>query len=108
MKSIAERQADPVLEGRYRKAVASSSQRESVLRALAATQDTQGEIWTTETYKRALDEGVDNSSQYVGHLVTEQYGAELENIRDRFYRFKDSLFAAYVRARPRMFTPGAN
>lgn len=108
LKSIAERQADPVLEGRYRKAVASSSQRESVLRALAVTQDAQGEIWTTNTYKRAIEDGVDNPSQYVGHLVADQYGAELENIRDRFYRFKDSLFAAYVRARPRMFTPGAN
>lgn len=105
LKSIAERQADPVLEGRYRKAVASSPQRESVLRALAATQDAQGEIWTTDTYKRAIEDGVDNPSQYVGHLATEQYGAELENLRERFYRFKDSLFAAYVRARPRMFSP---
>jgi Cdc6-like AAA superfamily ATPase len=105
LKSIAERQADPVLEGRYRRAVASSSHRESVLRALAVTQDAQGEIWTTNTYKRAIEDGVDNPSQYVGHLVTEQYGAELENLRERFYRFKDSLFAAYVCARPRMFTP---
>ena len=103
LKSIAERQADPVLEGRYRKAVASSPQRESVLRALAVTQDAQGEIWTTDTYKRAIEDGVDNPSQYVGHLVTEQYGAELENLRERYYRFKDSLFAAYVCARPRMF-----
>lgn len=103
LKSIAERQADPVLEGRYRKAVASSPQRESVLRALAVTQDAQGEIWTTDTYKRAIEDGVDNPSQYVGHLATEQYGAELENLRERYYRFKDSLFAAYVRARPRMF-----
>jgi len=106
LKSIAERQADPVLEGRYRTAVASSPQRESVLRALAATQDTQGEIWTTNTYKRAIEDGVDNPSQYVGHLATDQYGAELENLRERFYRFKDSLFAAYVCARPRMFPQG--
>jgi Cdc6-like AAA superfamily ATPase len=103
LRSVAERQADPVLEGRYRKAVASSQQRETVLKALADTQDAQGEIWTTNAYKLAVDGGVDNPSQYVGQLVTEQYGAELENLRERYYRFKDSLFCAYIRARPRMF-----
>jgi Cdc6-like AAA superfamily ATPase len=35
MRSIAERQFDPVLEGRYKRAVASSEQREIVLKALA-------------------------------------------------------------------------
>src|SRR5271157_3650094 len=103
LRSVAERQADPVLEGRYRKAVASSQQRETVLKALADTQDAQGEIWTTNAYKLAVDGGVDNPSQYVGQLVTDQYGAELENLRERYYRFKDSLFCAYIRARPRMF-----
>ncbi len=103
LRSLAERQADPVLEGRYRKAVASSQQRETVLRSLAETQDTQGEIWTTNAYKLAVEGDVDNPSQYVGQLVTEQYGAELENLRERYYRFKDSLFCAYVQARPRMF-----
>ena len=39
-------------------------------------------------------EGVDNSSQYVGQLVTEEYGAEIEKLRDRYYRFHDSLFAS--------------
>jgi Cdc6-like AAA superfamily ATPase len=100
---IAQRGADPVLEGRYQKAVASSPQRESVLRALASKISRDGEVWTTEAYKVALDEDVDNSSQYVGQLVTEEYGAEIEKIRERYYRFKDSLFAAYVNARPRQF-----
>jgi hypothetical protein len=50
----------------------------------------------------ALDQGVDNASQYVGHLASEEYGSEIEKLRDRYYRFHDSLFAAYVRARPRM------
>ncbi len=102
--NIAERKADPVLEGKYRKAVASSPQREIVLRALAAVQDEHNEIWTTNAYKFALDEGVDNSSQYVGQLVSEEYGAELEKLRERYYRFKDSLFHAYVLARPKMYT----
>jgi len=104
VRSIAERGADPVLEGRYKKAVASSEQREIVLKALAETQATDGEIWTTNAYKLALDQGVDNSSQYVGHLASEEYGNELEKLRDRYYRFHDSLFAAYVKARPRLVT----
>ena len=102
VKSIAERGADPVLEGRYKKAVASSEQREIVLKAFAETQATDGEVWTTNAYKVALDQGVDNASQYVGQLVTEEYGSEIEKIRERYYRFHDSLFAAYVRARPRL------
>lgn len=103
LEAIAERGADPLLEGRYKKAVQSSSQRETVLRAMAAHQAKDGEIWTTDAYKLALDNGVDNASQYVGQLVTEDYGAELAKVRDRYYRFKDSLFAAYVEARPRVF-----
>ena len=104
LEGIAERGADPVLEGRYQKAVASSPQRESVLRALGSKISRDGEVWTTEAYKVALDDDVDNSSQYVGQLVTPEYGAEIEKIRERFYRFKDSLFAAYVNARPRQFS----
>jgi Cdc6-like AAA superfamily ATPase len=103
LKGIAERSADPVLEGRYQKALASSPQRESVLRALAKRTNEDGEVWTTDAYKVALDEGVENSSQYVGQLVTEEYGAEIEKLRERYYRFKDSLFTAYVNARPRQF-----
>lgn len=53
VKGIAERGADPVLEGRYQKAVASSAQRESVLRALASKIARDGEVWTTEAYKGA-------------------------------------------------------
>ena len=102
VKSIAERGADPVLEGRYKKAVASSEQRETVLKALAETQAPDGEVWTTNAYKLALDQGVDNASQYVGQLVADEYGSEVEKLRDRYYRFHDSLFAAYVRARPRL------
>ena len=102
MRSIAEKQHDPVLEGRYKKAVASSEQRESVLKALAISQSKDDEIWTTNAYKIALDYGVDNASQFVGQLVTSEYGGEIEKLRDRYYRFHDSLFAAYVAARPRL------
>lgn len=102
LQNIAENGSDPVLEGRYRKAVASSQQREAVLKALAENQDDRGEVWTTDAYKKALEAGVDNSSQYVGQLVTEEFGTEIERVRERYYRFKDSLFAAYVKARPPM------
>ena len=103
LQSIAERGADPVLEGRYKEAVASSPQREIVLKALAKVRSADGECWTTDAYKIALEAGVDNSSQYVGQLVTQEYGAEVEKVRERYYRFRDSLFAAYALARPRQF-----
>jgi len=101
---IAESGADPVLEGRYKKAVASSNQREVVLKALAEVQARELEIHTADAYKRAIDNGVDNPSQFVGHLVTDDYGAEILKIRERYYRFKDSLFVAYTNARPSIFT----
>lgn len=102
LKNISENGSDPVLEGRYRRAVASSKQREIVLKALAENQDDRGEVWTTDAYRAALEAGVDNSSQYVGQLVTIEFGSEIERVRERYYRFKDSLFGAYVKAHPPM------
>jgi Cdc6-like AAA superfamily ATPase len=107
LQTIAERGADPILEERYKRSVRSSLQRETVLKALAETQADDGEIWTSNAYKLAIDQGVDNASQYVGQLVTEEYGAEIVKVRDRYYRFRDSLFAAYVRARPSAFSSAA-
>jgi Cdc6-like AAA superfamily ATPase len=103
LRTIAESGADPVLEGRYKKAIQSSAQREAVLKALAAA-DKDGEIWTTDAYPIAIAAGVENPSQYVGGLVIDDYGAEIVKVRDRYYRFKDSLFRAYVSARPSQYT----
>lgn len=103
LKNIAEREADPVLEGRYKKAVASSFQREAVLKSLAACVKVDGELHTSEAYKIAIDHDVDNPSQYVGQLVTDDYGAEIVKVRERYYRFKDSLFLTYAKARPWIF-----
>jgi hypothetical protein len=75
LKAIAENAPDPVLEGRYRRTVRASPQREIVIKALAESQDSQ--ILTTNAYELALERGVENPSQLVGHLVTEEYGAEL-------------------------------
>ncbi len=103
LKNIAEREADPILEGRYKKAVASSYQREAVLKSLADCVKSDGELHTGDAYKIAIDRDVDNPSQYVGQLVTDDYGAEVIKIRERYYRFKDSLFLTYVKARPWIF-----
>ncbi|QSW89601.1 ATP-binding protein [Flavobacterium endoglycinae] len=103
LKAIAEKEADPVLEGRYKKAVASSQAREIVLKALANYNGTDNEIFTTEVYKKAIEKDVDNPSQYVGHLVTNDYGSEVIKVRDKYYRFKDSLFQTYVKARPSIY-----
>ena len=107
LQSIAERAADPALEGRYKVAVGSSEQREIVLKTMAECQRPDGEVWTTDAYSIAQSKGVDNASQYVGQLVTVEYGNEIERLRDRFYRFRDSLFAAYVRARPPLIRRGS-
>lgn len=100
LKLIAEKEVDPVLEGRYKKAVASSYQREAVLKSLVDVLKKDGEAHTSDAYKIAIDKGVDNPSQYIGHLVTPDFGSELIKVRERYYRFKDSLFATYVNARP--------
>lgn len=100
LSEIAEKEVDPVLEGRYKRAVASSYQREAVLKSLFEVIQKDGEILTTDAYKVAIDFDVDNPSQYVGHLVSDDYGAEIVKIRERYYRFRDSLFATYVKARP--------
>ncbi len=83
--------------------VASSTQREIVLKALAEVQARELEVHTADAYKKAIDGGVDNPSQFVGQLVTEDFGSEIVKIRERYYRFKDSLFVAYVNARPSIF-----
>jgi Cdc6-like AAA superfamily ATPase len=108
VKSIAEKGTDPVLEGRYKKAVASSQQREAVLKSFAKSIRDDGEIATSEAYKLTVDFDVENPSQYVGQLVTEDYGGELIKVRERYYRFKDSLFVAYINARPFIFPSAAN
>jgi len=103
LRGIAEKEADPVLEGRYKKSVASSKQREIVLKAFAVSAKADSEILTSDAYRISEEQGVENASQYVGQLVIEDYGAELIKIRERYYRFKDSLFQTYVAARPSIF-----
>lgn len=103
LNGIAEKEADPVLEGRYKKSVASSKQREIVLKSFAVSAKSDSEILTSDAYRISEEQGVENASQYVGQLVIDEYGAELIKVRERYYRFKDSLFQTYVAARPSIF-----
>jgi Cdc6-like AAA superfamily ATPase len=97
---IAEKGIDHALDTRYKKAVSNSFDRESVLKALSLNIQTNDTIVTSTIYKEVKAAGIENPSSYVGHLASEKYGAEIIKDKDEHYRFKDSLFAAYVKARP--------
>lgn len=99
---IAATNADPILEARYKKAVGNSRHRETVLKVFAEYDAIDGEVYTKEAYKKAIDQEVDNPSYYVGNLVTPEYGQEIAKDRDYYYRFRDSLFKAYVKMRPKL------
>ena len=98
---IALKGSAPIQETLYKTAIGHSYIREVVLKRFATVEDE--EIHTTELYGAISKElGIDSSfvSVYVGQLVTEKYGATIVKTRDRYYRFKDSLFKAYAAARP--------
>ena len=103
LQAIAARGLDPVLENRYKTAIKASPQREVVLKAMASAQGADGEVYTANAYKTALESGIDNASQYVGQLTSEEHGREIIKVRERYYRFTDS-FHAYVCARPSQYT----
>lgn len=98
---IAMKGSAPVQESLYKTAIGHSYIREVVLKSFA--DKTEEEIHTTELYADiARRLGIDPSavSVYVGHLASEKYGSVIEKTRDRYYRFRDSLFKAYASARP--------
>jgi AAA+ ATPase superfamily predicted ATPase len=99
IKDIAKKETDPNLESRYKKAISHSYQRECILKSLA-TNILEEEISISEVYEELTVRKIDNPQIYVGQLVSLEYGAEIEKTREKYYRFKDSLFAAYVKARP--------
>ncbi|UIN34877.1 ATP-binding protein [Methylobacterium oryzae] len=102
---IANKGTAKVQEGSYLKAIGHSYVREFVLKSFA---DSDGdEINTSVVYPRiAMARGMDTGaiSVYVGHLVSEKFGAVLQKTRERHYRFSDSLFKAYASARPFQYT----
>ncbi|MDO6815338.1 nSTAND1 domain-containing NTPase [Cobetia amphilecti] len=99
LSSIATEGHEVQLEERYRRAVASSAQRETVLRAFAAIN--RDKIHNSEAYE--LCPNIDQPGVYLGHLRQDKYGAELIDRENRYHEFKDALFKAYINATPRRF-----
>lgn len=99
-------QGDQIPQERtYRNAIRTSPIRETILKKFASR--TEDVIRTTEIYEELAKElGVprESLSQYVGHLLTPEYGAVLEKAGERYYSFTDSVFKAYAAARPQELT----
>ena len=99
---IANKGTARIQETTYQKAIGHSYTRELIVKIFSG-EDTE-EINTTSVYQKisGIRGGMDvgTISVYVGHLVSEKYGAILEKTRERHYRFRDSLFKAYASARP--------
>lgn len=99
----------PIQEDLYKKAVRNSYVREVILKEFAVEDDE--EIRTTSVYQRITERlGLPDSaaiSVYMGQLTSDRYGSVLTRPRDRYYRFKDSLFKAYAAARPFLLTSGS-
>lgn len=98
---IAVKGTSRIQETTYQKAIGHSYTRELIVKTFAECEE--DEIHTTSVYPkivslRTMD--ISSISVYVGQLVGEKYGAILEKTRERYYRFKDSLFKAYAAARP--------
>lgn len=103
---IANKGTAKVQEGSYLKAIGHSYVREFVLKSFAESDGE--EINTSVVYPRiAMARGMDTGaiSVYVGHLVSDKFGAVLQKTRERHYRFSDSLFKAYASARPFQYSP---
>jgi len=101
MHEIALKGSAPTQEATYKSAIGHSYTREFILRTFASK--TSDEIHTTEAYAsiaKALGIELTAISVYMGHLTSEKYGSVLEKTRERYYRFRDSLFKAYAAARP--------
>ena len=99
---IATKGSAPIQERLYKTAIAHSYTREVILKEFAAEE--ADEMPTQAVYGRAAAKlGLNDRaviSVYVGQLASDKYGAVLERTRERYYRFKDSLFKAYAAARP--------
>jgi len=106
LSEIALKGTAPIQEALYKKAVGHSHTRETILKKFADISDE--EIRTTPVYVDIAstlgiaDQGI--ISVYMGQLASDRYGHVIERVRDRYYRFKDSLFKAYAASRPPLLT----
>lgn len=95
-------------ESAYLKAIGHSYVQEHVLKHFAQI-DTE-EIYTTDVYDAIANSlNIDPSavSVYVGRLTSDERGAVLAKVRDRYYRFTDNLFRTYTALRPFQLKPNA-
>ncbi len=68
------------------------------------------EIYTSDVYDAIANSlNIDSGavSVYVGRLASEERGAVLVKVRDRYYRFTDNLFRTYAALRPFQLKPNA-
>lgn len=106
LRQIALKGSAPIQESTYKTAIGHSYTREFILKKFAETED--DEIHTTDLYAeiaRSLGIEPNAVSVYVGQLSSDKYGRVLEKSRERYYRFRDSLFKAYAAARPWQLEP---
>lgn len=106
LRTIALKGSAPIQESTYKTSIGHSYTREFILKRFAADED--DEIHTTDLYSQiAKDLGIEPNavSVYVGQLASDKYGRVLEKTRERYYRFRDSLFKAYAAARPWQLEP---
>jgi len=106
LRTIALKGSAPIQESTYKTAIGHSYTREFILKRFAENED--DEIHTTDLYSQiAKDLGIEPNavSVYVGQLASDKYGRVLEKTRERYYRFRDSLFKAYAAARPWQLEP---
>ena len=106
LREIALKGSAPIQESTYKTAIGHSYTREFILKAFSRVEN--DEIHTTDLYAQvAKSLGIESGavSVYVGHLSSEKYGRVLEKTRERYYRFRDSLFKAYAAARPWQLDP---
>ena len=106
LREIALKGSAPIQESAYKTAIGHSYTREYILKKFAEIDE--DEIHTTDLYAKISDElGIEPGavSVYVGQLGSDKYGRVLEKTRERYYRFRDSLFKAYAAARPWQLDP---
>jgi len=106
LREIALKGSAPIQESTYKTAIGHSYTREYILKKFAGEED--DEIHTTDLYAQiagVLQIEPSAVSVYVGQLGSDKYGRVLEKTRERYYRFRDSLFKAYAAARPWQLEP---
>ena len=100
LREISSQGSNVPLELEYRKAVKNSPAREFILKRFS--REDKEPIRTTDIYADISSTlGIEKEaiSVYMGHLCSKEYGPVLEKSGERYYRFLNSVFKAYIAAR---------